>query len=356
MNVACVSSDLVRELAVLERVVTKRPALPILSNVLLQASNGWLHMSVTDLEVGLVTACQATVAQDGEVTLPAKRLSDLIKTFPSTSTVGILQDKNAVRVTAEGFNSRLQALPAQDFPVIPTAEGTSATLPRAVLRDIIRKVRFAINEGDSRHLVRGALLTLPENGVGLVATDSHRLSLAFGTRTGPALEPVLLPTKCIDHVATLLADAGDGDIVFSHSDRHLFFELDGRLMVSRRMEGKFPNYERIIPQNEHKITLDRGALLTTINRQLLIDEVMNFIVEEGLLDITSASADIGDAIERLPAGYTGGKLEIKMKGEYVADFLTAATSPTITLELKDSRTPAMFTDGTYINVIMGMRS
>ena len=356
MHVIVASSDLVRELTVLARLVPKKSTLPILSNVLIQAADGWCHLSATDLEVGLVTAAQATVGEAGDLTLPVAKLVELAKSLPNTD-ITISAVKGVVKFTAAGFNSRLQALSAADFPAIPTPEGTSITLPRGPFRDLIRKTSFAINEGDKRHLVRGALLTLPENAFGLVATDSHRLALAPATRVGPAAEPALLPSKALEHLSTLLGDSGEGDLTFSHTDRHLFFEIDGRVLVSRRIDGKFPNYERIIPKDNDKVvTLDRQAFATIVKRQLLIADIVTLTLHGGALDVTSSSAEVGDAIERLPvSGYDGPKLEIKLNGSYVVDFLDAASSPTVTLALTDGKSPALFADGDYINVVMSMR-
>ena len=359
MNVVHVivsSTDLLRELAVLARLVQKKPTLPILSNVLLQAADGWLHMSVTDLEVGMVTACQATVGEAGDLTLPVAKLAELAKTLPNTD-ITISSVKGVVKFTAAGFNSRLQSLPAADFPAIPVPEGTSVILPRGPFRDLIKKVRFAINEGDSRHLVRGALLTLPENAFGLVATDSHRLALAPAVRVGAVGDPALLPAKALDHLTILLSDSGEGDLTFSRTDRHLFFELDGRVLVSRRIEGKFPSYERIIPtSNDHVVLLDRSAFATMVKRQLLIADIVTLTIDAGAVDITTSSAEVGDAIERLPVTYEGPKLEIKLNGGYVVEFLEAATGQQVQMALKDAKSPALFTDDQYINVMMGMRT
>lgn len=354
MNVVVQSSDLVKELTILERMVNKKPTLPILANVLLQATDGWLHMSATDLEVSLVTACQATVAMQGSITLPAKRLMEIAKTLPGEITLTL--EKGQVRLTGGGFNSRLQALGAADFPHIAMPEGESIKLPRRALLNLIKQIQFAINEGNARHLVRGALLTLPENAFGLVATDSHRLALSSEERVGPAQEPILLPAKTLEHLAGLLSDAGDGDLEFTRTERHLFFEMDGRIMVSRQVDGKFPAYERIVPKDSmHVCTADRLGLAMILKRQMLIDEDVTLTFEDNAIDANATSAEIGDAIERLAVDYTGPKINIKFNGQYVVEFLEAARSKDVMFSLKDNRTPMLLMDGNYINVVMGKR-
>lgn len=358
MNVSVASRELISELTFLERVVSKKPTLPVLSNVLLQAHEGWLHLSATDLEIGLVTACQATVGEDGQLTLPAKKLIDIAKSLADTDLEISLDPKGLVRLKGGTFNSRLQSLPAHDFPRLQTVEGTAVSLPRSDFRSMLGKVQFAVDAGDARHTIKGALLTLPAGDFALVATDGKRLALAGASRVGDAGASVIFPSKTVEHLVSLLNEPGDRDVVFTQGDRHLFFEIDGRMLISRTLEGTFPNYERIIPKNaQHTVTVDRITLMKVIERAVLIAEAVQLTVQEKEILVTSTSVEVGDSVEAVPAAYEGETLTVKVRGEYVIDFLKAADNSAIQLSITDVKAPLLFSDGkSYVNVVMGMRS
>ncbi len=355
MNLTVRSSDLARELAFLEKVVSKKPTLPVLANVMLQSHEGWLHMSATDLEIALVTSCQATIETDGLITLPAKKLLDLAKSLPDAD-IQIVKDARGISLVSGSFKSRLQTLPPEDFPQLAQMEGDTATLQRSVMRDLASKVRYAVPAKSARSLIEGALLTFPENAVTLVATDIHRLSIGAGTRTGPAGPSIVIPRNTLDALMGLLADSGEGEMTFSCSERHMFFDIDGRLLVSRRMEGQFPAYQRVIPKDNSKIAkVDRLMLMTMLQRAVLISEVVTIAIESGTLAVAAVSVEVGDALETMPVEYDGARADIALNGLYVLEFLETARGSVVTLALEDDKKPALLTDDNYVGVIMTRR-
>lgn len=358
MKITVKNADLSRELNLLEKIVGKKVTIAVLGNVLIQASMGHLILSATDLEIGLVGACEADVEEAGAVTLPAKKLMEMVRA-QTADTLTLASDKGgAVKLSSGKFSSRLQSLPATDFPGIPTIDGhPSITLPRAGLKDMIAQVRYAMSEKDQRYYLRGANMALNENELRLVTTDGARLSLTATKRDGPAWETCLIPDKALDELSALLAEPGNDDIVFAKSERHMFFDLDGRLLISRLVDGKFPAYDKIIPKhNIHPMELDRHELIPVLKRLLLIDEVVVLTLDTDSLEVSSRSADVGDGEELVSVSYTGPRMELKYKGQYILDFLNAATGQRVTLSVKDAETAALFTDGDYLNVVMGMRN
>lgn len=176
MQITVKSGDLGRELNLLEKIVGKKPTISVLGNVLLRAQGGGLLLSATDLEVGLIGACEAEIAVPGAVTLPAKKLMDLVRA-QSDPRITLTEDtRGAVKFTSGKFVSRLQALPAADFPRMPPMEGEQITLPRVALQRAIKQVRYAITDKDGRFFMKGALMELGAESLTLVATDSARLA------------------------------------------------------------------------------------------------------------------------------------------------------------------------------------
>src|SRR5215207_7664602 len=176
MELVVRKTDLLRELQLFQGIVERKNTIPILANVLLEANGAEVKMLATDLEVGLRSKCPATVSKSGSLTLPAKKLYEIVKALPETD-VRIEEDKGGVKVAADRFDSRMQTLPREDFPTLPEATGTvSAELPREALRQMISKTQFAITGEDTRYFLNGALFLLRPESLGLVSTDGHRLA------------------------------------------------------------------------------------------------------------------------------------------------------------------------------------
>lgn len=352
MNVTAQATDLARELSFLEKIVAKKSTLPVLSNVFMQAHDGWLHLAATDLEVALTTACAATTIENGAVTLPAQKLLEIVRSLEGAVTVTV-DAKQRVHLTSGIFHSRLQAWPVEDFPTLPTSvDLPSLMLPRATLLDMLKKTRFATAD-DKRFFMNGALLILDETAMRMVALDGKRLALMAVDRASESQASALLPVKAMDLLIALFAESTAADISFTQTDRHLFFEIEGRLLVSRMIDGTFPAWQRVIPADHtHIATVGRAALLKVVQRALLVDEVVALTVNPDVVAITATSADVGDADEAVPCTYDGPNITVAIKGEYLVDALTATGGATVTLALKDAKSPILLTDGAYQNVIM----
>src|SRR5690349_19016670 len=230
MELVVRKTDLLRELQLFQGIVERKNTIPILANVLLEANGAEVKMLATDLEVGLRSKCTATVSKGGSLTLPAKKLYEIIKALPETD-VRIEEDKGGVKVAADRFDSRMQTLPREDFPTLPeTAGSVSAELPREALRQMIAKTQFAITGEDTRYFLNGALFLLRPDSLGLVSTDGHRLAHisvpregARSAKSGEEENRVILPRKTLLELGRLLAEGGEGDIRYERGENHLFF-------------------------------------------------------------------------------------------------------------------------------------
>ena len=362
-------NDLLRELQLFQGIVERKNTIPILANVLIEAKGNALHFLATDLEVALRSTCEAAVAKPGSLTLPAKKLYEIVRSLPETD-LRIFEEKNGVKVAAERFESRMQTLPREDFPTLPLATGQSlTTLPRAAFKEMVAKTQFAITGEDTRYFLNGALFVLRPDSMSLVATDGHRLALVTAKRDGKEAKDgeeskPILPKKTLGELSRLLAE-GDGDITFEHGENHLFFDVGGRTLISRMIDGQFPAYERVIPKgNDKHIEFECDRLTNAVKRVALLSNersrAVKFQIEKGKVDVSSSSPELGEARETLIVDYSGQPMQICFNAQYVLDFLSVVATDIVALELKDEVSQAVMApvgaDGyEYTYVIMPMR-
>ena len=371
MELVVRKTDLLRELQLFQGIVERKNTIPILANVLLDAKGDEVKLLATDLEVGLRSTCTASVTKSGSLTLPAKKLYEIIKALPETD-VRIEEDKNGVKVAADRFDSRMQTLPREDFPTLPESSGTfSAKLSRDVVKQMIAKTQFAITGEDTRYFLNGALFILKPDAMTLVSTDGHRLALisvprdkSEGRKGEKEEERVILPRKTLLELGRLLGE-GEGDIQYEHGENHLFFDIGGRLLISRMIDGQFPAFERVIPKsNDKRVEFDRDRLTSAVRRVALLSNersrAVKFQIDKGKVEIASSSPEFGEAKEVIIVDYTATPVTICFNAQYVIDFLGAVETDSVALEFKDEMSQAVMSpigaDGySYTYVIMPMR-
>jgi DNA polymerase-3 subunit beta len=371
MELVVRKADLLRELQLFQGIVERKNTIPILANVLIEADGDHVRLLATDLEVGLRSRCQASVSKGGSLTLPAKKLYEIIKALPETD-VRIEEDKSGVKVAADRFDSRMQTLPREDFPTLPDGTGVySATFPRDVLKHMIAKTQFAITGEDTRYFLNGALFIQRPDSMSLVSTDGHRLALISVPREAgkskaktPDEERVILPRKTLLELGRLLSE-GEGDIQYERGENHLFFEVGGRLLISRMIDGQFPAFERVIPKgNDKRVEFDRDRLTSAVKRVALLSNersrAVKFQIDKGKVEIASSSPEFGEAKEVLMVDYAAAPVTICFNAQYVLDFLSVVETDSVGLEFKDEMSQAVMkpfgADGyVFTYVIMPMR-
>jgi DNA polymerase-3 subunit beta len=372
MELVVRKSDLLRELQLFQGIVERKNTIPILANVLMEANGAEVKMLATDLEVGLRSKCTATVSKSGSLTLPAKKLYEIVKALPETD-VRIEEDKGGVKVAADRFDSRMQTLPREDFPTLPESSGAvSASLPRDVLRQMVSKTQFAITGEDTRYFLNGALFILRPDSMGLVSTDGHRLAhitverdKAKSAKGGDDDNRVILPRKTLLELGRLLAEGGEGDIQYARGENHLFFGVGDRMLISRMIDGQFPAFERVIPKNNDKhVEFDRDRLTSAVKRVALLSNersrAVKFQIDKGKVEIASSSPEFGEAKEVLMVDYAAAPVTICFNAQYVLDFLGVVETDVVSLDFKDEMSQAVLKpiggEGyEYTYVIMPMR-
>jgi DNA polymerase-3 subunit beta len=278
-----------------------------------------------------------------------------------------------VKVAADRFDSRIQTLPREDFPTLPESGSGGgaprATLPRTAVKEMVAKTQFAITGEDTRYFLNGAQFVLRPDEMNLVATDGHRLALVSVARDGKSKKDAeenkaILPKKTLGELARLMSD-GDGDISYERGENHLFFDIGGRMLISRMIDGQFPAFERVIPKgNNKRIEFERERLTNAVKRVALLSNersrAVKFQLDKGKVEVTSSSPEFGEAKETLSVDYSDGSMQICFNAQYVMDFLGAVDTDNVALELKDEVSQAVMkpvgTEGyDYTYVIMPMR-
>src|SRR6266567_2749738 len=310
--------DFLNELTLLQGVVERKNTIPILSNILLKASDGSLNLTSTDLDLTLLTQAQARVSRPGSVTVPARKLFDLIRNLPEADVALKLMDNHYLGVTCERSSFRLVAQPAEDFPTVPKVEGKGeVTFPLDLWKRLTRKVLYAVSAEETRFQLMGALLKEKGGEFELVATDGHRLALIDFSKEGIK-----------------------GSLPIRHSENHLLFTVGSRQLIARLLDVNFPDYEKILSKGNDKVAIvSRVALQGALRRVALFSSErsrgVKLSFEKGLLTVASASQELGEGNETLDATYDAEPIAIGLNAQYLLDFLEEAETANVRMELKD---------------------
>ncbi len=336
--------DLLQELTLIQGVVERKTTIPILANVLLHASNKQLGIIATDLETGIKSTCESKVTKSGTITLPAKRLYEIVRALPDQEIRFKQAEDGWMTVTCARSRFRIAGLPQEDFPKLPEPAQGGIAIPVATMVQLISRTIYAISTEDSKYTFSGALLVLKPGSLTMVATDGHRL--AYVEKRGDVAglsedTKVLVPKKAMTELSRILTETGEGgNLVFSRDEKQLFFHLGDRLLVSRVLSGQFPNWEAVLPRNNDRIfSISRDVLVAAIRRvAILADErskTVRFSLNKGTLDIASSHSDLGDANETIEIEYEGEEFQIGFNHQYLTDFLSTIPETEVSFEFKD---------------------
>lgn len=336
-------SDLVRELNLSQGVVEKKTTIPILSNVLLEATGDRLFLTATDLELGIRCSCPARIQKEGAGTIPAKRLLDYARLLPEGDVQVKFGDNQWASLTCGRSRTRIAGMSRESFPELPEMPPVLAEIPVSILASMIAKTIFAISAEESRFTLNGALLVLKEQGLTMVSTDGHRLAMVESETEVAGLTGTyraLLPKKAMGEIVKLAGDAGDTMLRFSGDDNHLFFEIGQRLLLSRKLTGNFPDYERVLPKDQpHCVKMQRDDLRSSIERvSQFADErsrAIRLSIQPGETKVFSSISETGESEESIPVEYDGGSLEIGFNAQYMLDFMRAVSEESVSFHFKD---------------------
>jgi DNA polymerase-3 subunit beta len=386
MKINVTKDQVLDALQQVQNVVSTRTTLPILSNVLVRASGDTLELTTTDLDVGIQRKVSATVAQPGSTSLPARRLFSIVKELPANEIEIEMDEKNIASIRCGSSFFKIMGLPAEEFPPLPKLDGGKKfRIPQVALRDMLRKTSYAISNDETRYVLNGIYMGFKAEKLTVVATDGRRLALAEQDLEFPKANEteVILPTKAVNELGHILGEKGDVQITLT--ENQMAFEMhlpmagaadaakgDGEkgkaateppnlMLVSKLIEGTFPNYRQVIPTEcKERVALERESLLNAVRRaSLLCTEKANSVrlqFGKNNLSIVAKSPDVGEAKESLAINYKGKELAVAFNPDYLIDPLRNLVNDEVYFEMTDELSPGVIkVNAPFIYVIMPMR-
>jgi DNA polymerase III subunit beta len=347
-------------------IVERRHTLPILANVLLRKTGDSMQLTTSDLEIQIRT--QATLDGDAgnfSTTVGARKLIDILRTMPADQTVSLESSQSKLILKGGKSKFTLQTLPAEDFPLVQEAAnfGPAFSVPQKTLKNLLGQVSFAMAVHDIRYYLNGILFVAEGKQLSIVATDGHRLAFASAQLDVEVpKQEVILPRKTVLELQRLLSDS-EGEINMQFAGNQAKFSFAGMEFVTKLVEGKFPDYNRVIPKNHKNIlTVGRTALLATLQRTAILTsdkfKGVRLNIDPGTLRVAANNAEQEEAVDEIDIDYTGDSIEIGFNVTYLIDVLANMEQEMARIELSDSNSSALFTlpdDSSFKYVVMPMR-
>ncbi len=347
-------------------IVERRHTLPILANVMIRKTGAAVQFTTSDLEIQIRTSENLDGdTGDFTTTVGARKLIDILRTMPSDQTVSLESSQSKLILKGGKSKFTLQTLPAEDFPLVQESAnfGPVFSVPQKTLKDLLSQVSFAMAVHDIRYYLNGILFVAEGKQLSLVATDGHRLAFASATLDVEVpRQDVILPRKTVIEMQRLLSDA-DGAIDMQFASNQAKFSFEGMEFVTKLVEGKFPDYNRVIPKNhKNSITLGRQPLLASLQRTAILTsdkfKGVRLNIDPGTLRVASSNAEQEEAVDELDIDYAGDSIEIGFNVTYLIDALTNMDQDMVKLELSDSNSSALITipgNTAFKYVVMPMR-
>lgn len=360
-----ISKDaLVEGIQITQNAVSPKSSLPILNNVLLEVNNGTLTLTATDLDIGICSTIPVTAGQDGAITVPAKKFFDIVRALPDGSDISLSAKRNnSVTIKTGKAQFKIIGLPRDEFPQLPLFQDKdSVVMEQSVLKEMLNLTDFAISRDDTRYVLNGILLVVKGDRVSVVATDGRRMALINKTLQKKTLvdRQVIIPTKTVQEVKRMLGDEGDVKIKFS--DSQIQFSFPSSFILSRLIEGEYPNYEKVIPERSSlEVRISRDAFLDATRRASIFTDqdsmAVKLNIKKNRMTISKNTPYLGEAKEEIEISYTGGDdMDIGFNPGYLIDVLKSMHDEEIVFEVNDPGKPGVVRRGEeYTYVILPMQ-
>ena len=375
MKIICKQQDLNRGLSTVGHAVSSRSTLPILANILLATENGRLKLSATNLEIGINCWVDAEIQEDGSTTIPAKLITDLVNSLPQTEVeVSVKDDAHVAGIKSQRSSATIKGMDPSEFPLIPSAEGSELpiVLDAAQLKEAIQEVAFAAADDDSRPVLTGVYVEVGNEKMTFAAADAFRLAVRVIELPGQdqSQETILIPARTLEELARILPAEGSVEMIVTPNRSQVLFHTEQVDLVSRLIEGTFPNFRGIIPK-EHTTR----AVIETKEFAAAVKSVTPFArdssniarvkvaggegSDEGSLTLEATAEDVGSNISTINATVDGPEQQIIFNVKYLTDILNVIGTPEVALEVTSAARPGVIkpvSQADYTYVIMPMSS
>lgn len=344
-----------------QNIITAKSALPILSNILIETQQGGLRLTATDLDVGISCVIAVDIQEPGAITIPAKRFSDIIKELPADSVSISTKKNNLVIIETPICQFKIMGLAREEFPKLPEFKDKEVIrLEQAGLKQMLTLTSFAASFDETRYILNGTLFKVNKNNLTLVATDGKRLAIMekrLSQETDKDIT-IIVPTKTIHELNRNLKDQGELSLILGTNQ--VLFDLGNVTIVSRLIEGEFPDYRQVAPPaSDNKMKIGRAQFLLAVRRAALLStpdyQAIKLEVFKNKLVVSKSTPDVGESREEAPVEYQGKELVIGFNPNYLIDVLKNLTEEQIELELTDAEKPGVIRSNGYIYIVLPMR-
>jgi DNA polymerase-3 subunit beta len=371
MQFAIAKETFLKALQKVQGIVETRKTMPILSNVLIEANDGKILITATDLEVGMKSSYDASVSEEGKITVSAKKLYEIIKELPDAEIYFSTRENDWVDLQCGKARFNIVGLSPDEFPYLPKIDDADyIRLDSASLNKMVEKTAYAICQDETKYNLNGIFFTTSlkdgKNSLKLVATDGHRLSIAeselINTSEGHLERGVILPRKGILEIKKMTED-GTGDVLLSFVDNNSVLRKGDTVVIMRLVDGEFPDYTRVVPANNDRVAvINRMDFLHSLRRMSILSsdkfKGVKLEVQSGTMEISANNPELGEAHENMEIDYTGETTAIRFNAKYLIDVLSVIEEDEVQLHLKDDLSPAILKPqqaDDFLSVIMPMR-
>jgi len=342
-------------------VISVKAPLPILANILIETAQDVIRLTATDLDIGISCVLPVEILEQGAITVPAKRLVDIIRELPSEKVNLHTKKNNQVTIETETCQFKLMGIAREEFPKLPEFKDREAlTIDQSGLRQMLNLTAFAASVDETRYVLNGILFKISPAAITLVSTDGKRLAVVEKKIVGQADKDVsmIVPIKTIHELNRNLKDEGTLSIIVGQSQ--VLFDLGGVVIISRLIEGEFPDYRQVIPpQTENKLSVDRTLFLLAIKRASLLStpdyQAVKFEIFKNKILVSKSTPDVGESREEVPVVYSGKEMVIGFNPHYIIDVLKNLDQDTVDIEITDSERPGVIRTNGYVYIVLPMR-
>lgn len=363
MKAVISKNELVALISKIQSIVANKPAIPILSNVLIEAADDQLILSATDLTTSMICFSDAKIVEEGAIALPAKKFFHLIKEITSPQ-IKISYDSNEIaEITAGSSLFRINGMNKNEFPTLPNVSGaTQIPIMSSLLKEMMARTSFSAAREDSRYVLNGIHLNIVNQTATLIGTDGKRLAkVQAPVEIDPSFQGTyIIPLKAIEEMIKMLDESENRTFISLMHDK-VFLENGNLTLITKLLSGQYPDVEKVIPEKpKYQLRLHREELISLLRQVSLFTSDVNnsvrFVFHNGQLDLNAASSEIGEGNVSMPVDYSGEKIEIAFNPYYFIDILRHSKDEIVTFSITDSYNPGIITDSSSaLFVIMPMR-
>ncbi|MFA4993141.1 MAG: DNA polymerase III subunit beta [Candidatus Omnitrophota bacterium] len=354
-------SNLIAAIQTVQNIITAKSALPILSNILIETQQDSIRLTATDLDVGITCVIPVDIQEQGAITIPAKRFSDIVKEFPVEVVNVATKKNNLVVIESELCQFKIMGLAKEEFPKLPEFKDKKVVkVEQGNLKEMLALTSFAVSFDETRYILNGILFKIDKGVLTLVSTDGKRLAVAerkLNVNLDVNLS-MIVPIKTIHELNRNLKEEGELSLVVGSNQA--LFDLGGVVIISRLIEGEFPDYKQVVPSvSENKMKIGRNQFLLAVRRAALLAtldyQAVKLEVFKNKLVISKSTPDVGEFHEELAAEYQGKEMIIGFNPVYLMDILKNLNDEVINLELTDGEKPGVIRISGYVYIVLPMR-